>query len=198
MITINKSLLVGKGHFRTCYQHPEDNNLCIKVSNLGDSVHSHKEFNEYMRLVNNNVPTDLIADLYQIEPTDLGERLICELVWDFDGKISNRCSEDLNGEFQIELAIQLKVALERFKKYVYDNYIILRDLNSVNLLFQRISETEGNLIIIDGLGNNDYIPIANYWKWWAKKKIDRKWIRFIEHLYKHCPESEPLRYIMKK
>ena len=66
--------------------------------------------------------------------------------------------------------------------------IISRDISANNLLYKRETETEGKLIIIDGLGNAELIPLSNYFNYLAQKKIIRKWCYLIMKMRKDFPK----------
>ncbi len=54
MINIDKSGLVGKGLHKKCYRHPENKNLCIKISVTG-YVKDVKREKKYYRHVEKNL-----------------------------------------------------------------------------------------------------------------------------------------------
>jgi len=43
---------------------------------------------------------------------------------------------------------------------------------------------ESSALIIDNIGNSDFIPICNYIDWMATRKLHRKWQRFENLLAK--------------
>ena len=55
-----------------------------------------------------------------------------------------------------------------------------------NLLFKRNSESEGKLIIIDGLGDTVFIDWLNVLPSHANSKINRRWELFINRLRKRA------------
>ncbi len=62
------------------------------------------------------------------------------------------------------------------------------NLQAKNILYKKTSDKDGHLVIIDNIGNSDFIPVCNYIGYLAAKKILRKWHRFennILHIYAH-------------
>lgn len=61
--------------------------------------------------------------------------------------------------------------------------------NFNNMLVKKCGE-ELKLIMIDGIGNSDFIPLANYIDWYAQKKIQRRWTRFEKKLLQYIHENK--------
>lgn len=156
----------------------------------------HRDQREYNHLIKKKKSTAMIARHFSIEMTNMGEGLVCELIRDFNGEISKSLADYLKDDFNEEMASQIRKAYFEFKKYVFGELVLLRDLNASNLLYKRMTSAEGTLIVIDGLGNNDFIPIANYLRIWAGLKVKRKWQRFEWFLYKHFGQTKTLQYIL--
>ncbi len=189
MLIIDKSTLLGKGKFRACYIHPLDSTKCIKVSTTDNHKPSLNDIKAHAYLEKKNKSLAMIAKLYGTETTDLGEGLVCELICDYDGEISKSFADCLRTELEPEFIAQLRKAYIEFKEYIFSEKIILRDLNAPNLLYRRTSENEGTFIIIDGIGDSDFIPVSNFLEFWAKIKIERKWKRFEIYLHKFFGDS---------
>lgn len=85
--------------------------------------------------------------------------------------------------------------LVHLRKYLIEEGIIVRDLQAGNFAYKRLNGQNGKLMIIDGVGNNEFIPFCNFSPYLARKKIIRKWNRFIHKLNaKHtCFSKAPLR-----
>ena len=58
------------------------------------------------------------------------------------------------------------------------NLIITMTLKPKNILLQQYGAGRGRLVIVDNIGNSDFIPLANHSPWLARRKIRRKWRRF--------------------
>ena len=55
-------------------------------------------------------------------------------------------------------------------------------LKPKNILFQMDSAETGKLVIVDNIGNSDFIPLVKFSAGLAKWKILRKWRRFEKSL----------------
>ena len=73
------------------------------------------------------------------------------------------------------------------KNYLLDQAIIMRDLKDDNLLLQRLSDEQNRLVIIDGVGNNEFIPLSELISVFTSMKIDRKWEKFRRKLQGNLP-----------
>lgn len=61
--------------------------------------------------------------------------------------------------------------------------IIVGDFNESNILVQQREDSSRHLVIIDGVGNSDFIKFADYLKIFRNKKFDRKWEFLMHQLY---------------
>ena len=51
-----------------------------------------------------------------------------------------------------------------------------------NMVYQRASTHNGKVIFIDGIGNNQFLPSANYLRFHARRVVRRKWFKFKRQL----------------
>ena len=64
------------------------------------------------------------------------------------------------------------------------------ELKSKNIVYRKTNATDGILMLIDNIGNSDFIPIGNYIQFLSTKKINRKWRKFelrLRRRYAHNP-----------
>lgn len=189
MVNIEKSGLVGTGHHRECYRHPEDSNLCIKIVVSGNSKEIKREKKYYRRLEKRGVSWDMIPRYYGEIETNMGSGSVFDLVSDHDGAISKNLKHYLSSnELTEENYRRLSNALDLLKNYLLQQRIITMTLNPNNILCKKQASGSLRLYVIDNIGNSDLIPICNISDYFAKKKILRKWKRFEGKLlrkYKH-------------
>ena len=189
MVNIEKSGLVGTGHHRECYRHPEDSNLCIKIAVSGNSKEIKREKKYYRRLEKRGVSWDLIPRYYGEIETNMGSGSVFDLVFDHDGAISKNLKHYLSSNELTEANYsQLSNALDLLKNYLLQHRIITMTLNPNNVLCKKLASGSLRLYVIDNIGNSVLIPICNISDYFAKKKILRKWKRFEGKLlrkYKH-------------
>jgi hypothetical protein len=72
--------------------------------------------------------------------------------------------------------------LPQLKQYLLKWKIVTMSLKPQNIVYKRTHESKGFLVVIDSIGNSDFIPICNYVDWMAIQKIHRKWQRFEDLL----------------
>lgn len=72
--------------------------------------------------------------------------------------------------------------LRELREYMFKEGIICSDFNHGNILVQNQSDGSRRLMIIDGLGNSDLIKVADYYKPFRDKKLERKWARLLWRL----------------
>jgi hypothetical protein len=193
MVTLDKSSLVGKGLHRECYKHPENENLCIKVTVHGNNIESLREIKYYKHLEKRDVPLDMIPRYYGEIETNLGKRSVFDLVMDYNDTVSktlvyyfssdDKTDEHYNG---------LSESLYFLKDYLLRHQIITLTLNPKNIACQKINVRNFRLFIIDNIGNSDFIPICNYSKYFAQKKILRKWNRFEKNILNKYKQNKVL------
>ncbi|MCP4391920.1 MAG: hypothetical protein GY802_26735, partial [Gammaproteobacteria bacterium] len=63
------------------------------------------------------------------------------------------------------------------------------DMGRYNILFQKISAQQARLVVIDGLGNHTAINWLDNIAYFARRKIDRRWQRFIGRLRNYSAET---------
>lgn len=114
--------------------------------------------------------------------TNLGQGLIFELIRDYDGNISRNLDWYLEDESRTPEAGELVSQLRALRRYLLEERIIARDLKAANILPRRLAPAEMKWVVADGLGNNEFIPIAEYVDWLGRRKILRKWNGFVRGL----------------
>lgn len=86
-----------------------------------------------------------------------------------------------SGQLTTELLFE---PLNRLKLYLLQNKIVTRDLNSSNIVCFINGSDNLKLYLVDGVGNADFIKIANYSSFYSRRKINRSWARFMDKMSK--------------
>lgn len=179
MLELDPHALVGKGLHRECYLHPDDPSRCIKIVVAGKRNENHREQAYYAALARRGVTWEMLPKFHGLVPTNLGEGAVFDLVRDYDNRISLTLGHYLGSEQLTSLhAAALRRALQDLKSYLLEQRIITMTLKPKNILFQRQTAETGKLVIVDNIGNSDFLPLANYSTRLAQWKIRRKWHRF--------------------
>lgn len=182
MLQLNETLLIGSGKNRSCYQHPEDPNLCVKV--LHDHSHpktQRRETRYFNHLHKVGVSWDYVVPLIEMLPTSLGEGAVFELIRDQNGEISKTVHHYLlqNDSEMDKLIVE---ALRAMKHHLLQQNIVFRDLNPLNLLLQNQDDHHYQLKVIDGIGHNEWIPLCNT-TFFGQRKIKRMWNRKLDYWF---------------
>lgn len=182
MLDLSNSILIGKGSSRICYVHPEDDRKCVKVIYIRKPGINRLEMKHYRRFKRRCVSWDMMARPYGFVETTEGEGVVFTLSRDFDGEISRSLDWYLRYDHVADMAGQLRDALARFRDFLFGEGIVVRELKPDNFVFQRVSATEGRLVLIDGVGNNQFLPFASYSRVLARRLLKRKWAKFERQL----------------
>ena len=179
MIHLDEKYLIGKGEKRSCYQLPSKESFCIKVAHKeGKRVHKNieREIN-YLQKYSSKIR---LPKYFGQAETNLGKGYIFERIRDWDGKTSVTLTEYSNNN---ENAQCIQTLLTKMYHSFLFNRIIVSDFHSGNLLINKETpEDKPKLILIDGIGNTDYIKICDYSKFFLKKKLIRKFKRLLKEL----------------
>ena len=185
MLTLESSALIGRGLRRECYFHPEDENKCIKIVVAGDHKETVREQSYYRLLEKRNIAWRMLARFYGNVETNLGEGAVFELIRDYSGEVSKTLVHYFSADTATDHDYQhLYQALLALKQYLLQWKIVTISLKPQNIVYKKTNESEGVMVVIDNIGNSDFIPICNYVNWMATRKINRKWQRFEELLAK--------------
>lgn len=174
MLYLNSDLFFAQGDNRKCYLHPDDNNLCIKI--LHNKIHlkvNQRESAYYKFLIKKNISWDNIAQFYGDIETNFGNGIIFEFIRDYDGKVS----KTLDHYFIQNNALSIKIAhlVEELKFKLYEDGVVFRDFIAKNIVVKNTALNTYKLVMIDGIGHNDFIPLVTLSKNFARKKIIRQW-----------------------
>jgi len=176
MINLKNEHFFAQGDNQKCYMHPDNSNLCIKVlrDDIDKKVHN-REISYYKLLDKQDISWKHIARLYSVVDTNFGRGTVFEFVRDFDNEVSKTL--DYYFMKNDELSLELAKNVEELKKYLYDEAIVFRDLITKNIVVKFETKNTYKLVIVDGLGHNDFFPFIKYSKKLARGKITRQWNR---------------------
>ena len=186
-LSLSDDLFVAAGTDRSCYRHPVETGLCVKLL-LPERRPGRfwREVKYFKSLQRRGADLNQVADFHGLVETSLGTGALFDLVLDDDGQVAK------------SLAFYLAQHNQRFNDWVidalaslvrnlYHQWIVFHDLNPGNILAQRLGFDEYRLIVIDGIGHNHFIPLASYSRRYARKKIRRVWNRRCRQWYQDFP-----------
>jgi hypothetical protein len=87
-------------------------------------------------------------------------------------------------------------AITGLKAYLIDQNVMTMTIKPKNIVYQRQNDNEGRAVIIDNIGNSDIVPISSHCRYFGRKKIERKWDRFIALLQRDYNENSALQALL--
>jgi hypothetical protein len=191
MLQIHPGTLIGKGLHRECFEHPDNPNWCVKIVVAGNSNENHREAAYYEQLARRGISWEMLTRCHGLVETNMGQGAVFDLVRDYTGEVSGTLARYLTSdELTSSHRAVLVGALIALKAYLIENRVITMTLKTKNIVFQRSVEGLDKLVIVDNVGNSDFIPAANYSAFLARLKIQRKWHRFEKVLRESHPGNK--------
>ena len=179
---------IGVGRERACYRHPRDAGKVIKIQRGEDSTQTRRELEFYRSLEQRGMDDFThLPRFYGFVDTNLGRGFVVDLVADFDGGVSRSLWWHFEQGYPVS---EFDAYLDELERYLLENRIVFSvDMGRYNVLFQRISAQRARLVVIDGLGNHSAINWPDRFGYFARRKIKRRWRRFIGRLQQYSDES---------
>lgn len=181
-LVLDESSFLGKGSKRICYRHPQDANKCIKIDLNEKRKVTPKELKYYNRYARKGVRFDLIAPYYGEVMTNEGRGYVFGLARDYNGDVSKPVRYYLKFDRDERIMDDMFEGILKLKKFMLYHGIMTTLVEHHNMVYQRITHDNGKVIFIDGIGNNQFFPFANYSRLHARRVIRRKWFKFERQL----------------
>ncbi|TQV77663.1 hypothetical protein FKG94_14995 [Exilibacterium tricleocarpae] len=183
----------ARGGNRLCFVNPDNCHQCVKVARPGFSAAEKRRkksfpkslkplssfddnLQEYRTLTaihrrSGDPVLDLIPRCYGLVPTDCGPGIVTDLITDADGRISITLKQYL---WEQGITPTLRQSLEQFRRQWSTLAVPSRDLLLHNVVVQQTAGGALRLMVIDGLGWSDLIPLAQLLPVLARRKALRK------------------------
>ncbi|WP_311945925.1 YrbL family protein [Halomonas piscis] len=171
--------VIGRGDERICYQHPDDPGRCVKLSRREKAKQTRRELRYFRRLKRRGVPFTLIPEFFGA--VEDAERIGIEqaLILDERGELPPNAGEYLARPLAPAQLERFRAGLEALRDYLLAYNVIPCDLVMSNLLV--LEREDATLVmLIDGLGASEAIPLAEHVPWLGRQKIRRKWKKFMK------------------
>ncbi len=180
--------LIGEGSERKCYQDPKNPAHLIKISTKDNAKQSLREIEYYQYLIDHKVPFDHIPHFYgKFEQNGLiGVEQELILASHDSSNRALRLSEYLNLKLSETEIAELHVALNKLKDYLMRWNIVVNDLQISNIVVQK-NDSNIRLVIIDGLGGTELIPISHWFKSICRQKTIRHWAKLCRKITRQNP-----------
>jgi hypothetical protein len=183
MIQLSEKTLIGKGLHREVHQHPENSNQCIKVVVNGDDTETKREQYYYRFLTKRGVVWNSLPQFFGNVSTDKGQGAVFDLIQDSDGSVSKTLEYYLQTNVEEKLTQQIKDALRLLRQDLLQQNIITMTLHPKNMVIQK-HNSGVSCFIVDNIGSSEFLPLSIRFHYFGRRKIERKWQRFITLLAK--------------
>lgn len=178
MIDVTEWRVIGRGDERICYQHPDDPTRCVKLSRREKAGQTRRELRYFRLLSRRGVPFTLIPEFFGEVNGEGVVGIEQQLVLDDQGELAPNVAEYLATPLTPQQASRFWAGLDALKVYLLAYNVVPCDLVMSNLLvIERADAT--TVMLIDGLGASEFIPLPDYVVFLGRRKIRRKWARFM-------------------
>ena len=179
---------IGAGQERVCYLHPDDETRVVKIQKGDSNKQTRRELALYARLAQRGMRNfENIPQFYGEVETNLGAGFVVDCVTNYDGNISKSLWWHFERGYPLS---EFSSYLEGLRRYLLENQIVFSvDMGRYNILFQKLSPARARLVVIDGLGNHTAINWLDNIGFFARRKIRRRWQRFIDRLNNYSAET---------
>ncbi|MEL7045319.1 MAG: YrbL family protein [Pseudomonadota bacterium] len=192
------------GGTRYCFQHPEHANRCVKVLRpdrtgaarkllrrdfkkflparyLDDQLKEIKAYNALMPRASEALWRH-VPRYHGTVATDMGIGIVTQLMRNSDGSWPRNLEQMLPGG----VSPALQAGMDEFARAVQELRILSRNLLPHNIIAVR-EEDAYRVMLVDGIGNSELVPLSSYLDFFAARKTARKVARFRER----CAELLP-------
>lgn len=190
MLKLRNSEPIARGGHRTVYVHPDDPKLCVKVLHqpwqqinrrLNDpfrSVRPRRHYDENRSELHELLKlkrklgidlTDHFPEPHGLIDTDFGEGLVVQRILDHHGQTSLTLKQHL---WLYGFDGPCRQAVDDFWRFLLARRIMVRDPQPRNLIVQhRRNEPGLRIIMIDGFGSSDLLPIRSWFSGLTARKL---------------------------
>ena len=172
--------VIATGAERTCVRNLKNPSTCFKISKKNHSKETVREIEYFKYLNRKGISSPFIPKFINEFKTDTEIVIEQELISDHpdQGIFAYRVEEFVGNADENQLA-QLEEFFRQLLRELKDKNIIISDLHAGNMMLY--CNKEGllkRLIVVDGFGCPEAIPLAKYFPFFGKRKIDRQWAKF--------------------
>jgi hypothetical protein len=198
----NQSPLAG-GKTQSVYQHPDDSNLLIKVRNLdrlkqtyerrlggrigfkrrhGFYTTWHRELEHYFSVcLRLGYRPHFLLEYHGVADTDIGLGLIVNRVNDRAGNLAPTLAELVT---KTGLTDDLRAKVEDLRRQMNELRISTNDISVSNIVYGWNERIGDHLVLIEGIGVNTFVPLANFSNYFNVRSNNRHFARTVRWLEK--------------
>ncbi|WLI77088.1 YrbL family protein [Kosakonia sp. H02] len=184
---------IGSGRHRHCYQHPFDNHKCIKTlynPDDGGLKEVKREVSYYLKKTDSIQACRAIPNYYGTVQTNFGTGYVFDLVTDYDGEISKSLAFYIKHKRMPMPVLEQKIA--ELRDTLIEHGISTMTLKEYNVLVRKAAPHEYSLVVIDNIGEAEFVPVASYIPFLHRRKVDRLIQRFKHRIHKVSRTAQAL------
>lgn len=171
---------IGRGMDRACYENPQNPNTCFKVSSVEHSRQTLREASYFKYLKKKGVEPSFMPKFYKFWREDdnfiIEQEYIHpgqdESVVDLSSYVRNSTDQELE---------ELQERLNLVKEEMIALNVIVSDMRPMNFFVVKTVKGIKRIVIFDGYGTPEFLPLPNYCRFFGKKKIERQWKKFLRY-----------------
>ena len=201
MIELTEDLFIGKGSHKKCYRYPNDLSKCVKVAYSKDGKKDLEREIKYLKVLKRkNKDYSCLPKYYGPIETSLGKGYLFEFIKNYDNSLCMPLETYLKNDELLENEFNLKFnelvnACKEIKQTLLNNEILTMGLFAINFLIEDQEDNSIKLRVINDMGSASLFPVEYYISYFAKKRITKRWNRFIEHLEKNYKTPKAQEFI---
>ena len=187
--------VIGEGTERTCYQNPVDQTRCVKIIRKSRVKQTLREISYFRYLIGRGVPFDHLPKFYgEIKGggfIGIEQELVHDLLPDKRRTSPIQASPTIRQYMAVprskeEIRAFWK-AVNELKAYLLRYNILAGGIDENNVVVQQ-TPSGIKLVVIDGVYDTEWIPVSKYFKFLGRRKMERRWKRFLYWLKIDFPQ----------
>lgn len=198
MITLDDTLLIGRGTLRACYLHPQDETLIVKVAipgRRGGEEANRKEFLSYKKISQRHEDLEHISHCHGIVATSMGDGLVCDRIRDNSGETARTIWDMVVYDDDCDVENILEVA-RTLCDYLIAHDLFLFDINLKNIVMKKDRDDSYRAYAIDLKGpydNKEFLQLSSRISFLGRKKLKRRTKQLLDRIVQFREQREMLK-----